>query len=168
MKFWSWELAKLGHRKLKFEVEVLKNTLFSIYLRYENLSSWNIFNRKDEIFSINHGALMVKANMKKCPLLATPGYWRRTTLPVQLDLETLDVDGDDDGLVENFALIPLLRNAGHLEDRFSSGRGLQVLGKRLNGRLQLYGKRSDGRIRLLGKRGNVRVLSGKEYWARIE
>lgn len=43
MKFWSGELPTLADLKLKFEVEVLKNTLFTIYLRYENLSSQKIF-----------------------------------------------------------------------------------------------------------------------------
>ena len=43
VKFWSGELPTLADLKLKFEVEVLKNTLFTIYLRYENLSSQKIF-----------------------------------------------------------------------------------------------------------------------------
>ena len=43
VKFWSGELPTLANLKLKFEVEVLKNTLFTIYLRYENLSSQKIF-----------------------------------------------------------------------------------------------------------------------------
>ena len=43
VKFWSAELPTLADLTLKFEVEVLKNTLFTIYLRYENLSSQKIF-----------------------------------------------------------------------------------------------------------------------------
>ena len=43
VKFWSGELPTLADLKLKFVVEVLKNTLFTIYLRYENLSSQKIF-----------------------------------------------------------------------------------------------------------------------------
>ena len=43
VKFWLGELPTLADLKLKFEVDVLKNTLFTIYLRYENLSSQNFF-----------------------------------------------------------------------------------------------------------------------------
>ena len=43
VKFWSDELPTLADLNLKFEVEVLKNTLFKIYLRHENLSSQKIF-----------------------------------------------------------------------------------------------------------------------------
>ena len=84
MKFWSGELPTLADMKLKFEVEVLKNMLFIIYLRYENLSSQKCFQifsirinkhtshqhkvvkkrkkiiQKDEIFSINQGELAGK------------------------------------------------------------------------------------------------------------
>ena len=39
VKFWSGELPTLVDLKFKFAVKLLKNTMFTIYLRYENLSS---------------------------------------------------------------------------------------------------------------------------------